>query len=85
MEFNDAVLLRRQWFCVVEFYHRSIDLQLFVFMVFAHRRRTGGNGAENAVATPPQGKIPSKGRPQHKGGSYTDGGASLRQRLSIIP
>jgi hypothetical protein len=40
MEFNDAALPKRQWSCVVAFYHRFVDLQLFVLIVFAHGRST---------------------------------------------
>ena len=39
MEFNDAAPPKRQ-FCVVVFCQHSVDLQLFVLIVFAHGRGT---------------------------------------------
>ena len=84
MEFNDAALLKRQ-FCVVVFCQHSVDLQLFVLIVFAHCRSTPMKWRGERSGHSAQGKMPSKGSPHHKGGSHTNGGISPRQGLSTIP
>jgi hypothetical protein len=84
MKFNDAAPPKRQ-FCVVAFYHRFVDLQLFVLIVFAHGRSTlmKRRGERSGRSARMEGFCRREVHIARE--VHTNGGLSLHQGVSTIP